>query len=553
MFEFLKKKPITSEPKKEVVEDTEEDLGMSWLELWEKLGKKVHNEDTKSVEEVLKEMLPRGPQNMKRKGSNVTMDMSVKPAMYDNDLPQFMVPFFDHGFIGWQACAFLAQNPYIKKACEIPAREAVAVGYELHYSVGDKDEDPSTDDKAEQEVLDELQYLTDKKMKMLDLVRDANVFKKMYGQIIAVPCFSTDMKKAMEKPYNPKAIRPNTYLGMKLVQPFWVTYQLTSEQVMNPASSGFYDPEFYVINGGQKIHKSWVRKLVTGALPDILKPVYYYGGIPLTQQIYERVYCAEKTANEAPKLALTKRLLIIDGNVNNLTANPESAYKTMKGVAELRDNMGFMVKNPNSTVNQIDTSLADFDALIMTQFQLVAAIAEMPVTKLMKTQLKGLANTGDYETKDYNSTLKEIQENDFNVLLEFHYELLCLSEKGKNLKLEVVWNEIDTPTALEQAQVESQNAQTDATYIGAGVIDAEELRTILRTNEDGRYRNLPEEMPEDLENFGDMMGEGEEQDTKSDQEKAEDWVDIFDSMDIEESDDPQEQAIIDYVEDDGNF
>ena len=44
-----------------------------------------------------------------------------------------------------------------------------------------------------------------------------------------------------------------------------------------------------------------------------------------------------------------------------------------------------MVKNPNSTVNQIDTSLADFDALIMTQFQLVAAIAEMPVTKLMKT------------------------------------------------------------------------------------------------------------------------------------------------------------------------
>ena len=550
MFEFLKKKPVITEKPAETTENADEDIGMSWLELWEKLGKKVHNEDSRTVDEVLKELLPRGPHNLHRKGSGVAMDMSIKPAMYENDLPQFMVPFFDHGFIGWQACAFLAQNPYIKKACEIPAREAVAVGYELHYSTEDHDENDSTDHKEEQAILDDLQYVTDKKMKMLDLVRDANVFKKMFGQIIAVPCFSVDMKKAMEKPYTPKAIRPNTYVGMKLVQPFWITYQLTNEQVMNPASSGFYDPEFYVINGGQKIHKSWVRKLVTGALPDILKPVYYYGGIPLTQQIYERVYCAEKTANEAPKLALTKRLLIIDGNVNNLTANPESAYKTMKGVAELRDNMGFMVKNPNSQVNQIDTSLADFDALIMTQFQLVAAIAEMPVTKLMKTQLKGLANTGDYETKDYNSTLKEIQENDFNVILEFHYELLCLSLKGKNLQLEVVWNEIDTPTALEQAQIESQNAQTDAAYIGAGVVDAEELRTILRTNEDGRYRNIPEEMPDDLGMMEDMQ---DEEDGKSDTEKAQDWVDIFDGLDVEESDDPQEQAIIDYVEDDGNF
>jgi len=521
MFGFLKKQKIEEKPAENVVEDKEDDEGISWLDLWEQLGKKIRSDNNRSVDDVIKEMLPRGPQNLHRKGSNVAMDAGVKPASYRNDLPEFMVPFFDHGFIGWQACAFLAQNAYVKKACEIPARDAIAVGYELHYSVEDADEDESTDKKEEQKVLDELQYISDKKMNMRNVVRDANIFKKIYGQIVLIPCFSVDMTKAMEKPYDPKAIKKGTYLGMAIVQPFWVTYQLTSEQVVNPASIGFYDPEYYVINdNGRKIHKSWVIKLVNGALPDILKPVYYYGGIPLTQQIYERVYCAEKTANEAPKLALTKRLLIIDGNVNNLTANPTSAYKTMQGIAELRDNMGFMVKNPNSQVNQIDTSLADFDALIMTQFQLVAAIAEMPVTKLMKTQLKGLSNTGDYETKDYNATLKEIQENDYNQILEFHYELLTLSEKGKKIKLDIVWNEIDTPTELEMAQIETQNAQTDAAYIGAGVVDAEELRTILRANEDGRYRNLPEEMPEDLENFGEMEEEqgGEPQEQKEEKD-----------------------------------
>jgi hypothetical protein len=287
------------------------------------------------------------------------------------------------------------------------------------------------------------------------------------------------------------------------------------EQFNRPDKTGFYEPEYYTIPNKAKIHKSWVIKLVNGICPDILRPVYYYGGIPLTQQIYERVFCAEKVANEAPKLALTKRLLIIDGDVNNLTANPQEAYETMESVAEMRDNMGFMVKNPDNNVSQIDTSLADFDALIMSQFQLVAAIAEMPVTKLMKTQLKGLANTGDYETKDYNQSLIEIQENDFNAILLRHYQLLGMSEKGKDLGLDIVWNPIDTPTELEVAQIEQTQAQTDATYVGAGILDQSEVRTMLRSNEDSRFRNLSEEMPEQEDMLGDILGQNEEKDEQA--------------------------------------
>ena len=217
----------------------------------------------------------------------------------------------------------------------------------------------------------------------------------------------------------------------------------------------------------------------------------------MTQQIYERVYCAEKVANEAPKLALTKRLLTVEGDIYNLTANSDEAFSNLQTVLSVRDNMGLLVKDKGASVEQIDTSLTDFDALIMTQFQLVAAIAEMPVTKLMKTQLKGLANTGDYEMTDYAQSLVEIQENDFNAVLERHYQLLGMSEYGKDLGLDIVWNPIDTPSELEVAQIESQQAQTDSTYVGAGILDASEVRTMLRANEDSRFRNLAEEMPEE--------------------------------------------------------
>lgn len=473
----------------------------SYLDFYRKLHDKAKKEPTEQDrKDLLERLFPRNINdvqvvNTKTGQKVVAMDSMYKPATYQEDLPMFMVPFFNHSFIGWQACALLTQNAYIRKACEIPARDAIAVEYKLHYVNGD-DNDESTDKSEEEKVLAELKQISDRKMKIKNVLRDANIFKKTYGQILVVPTFSEDID--MSEPFDLSKIKKGTYTGMQIIQPFWVTYQMGVEQLNRPDKAGFYEPEYYTIPNKAKIHKSWVIKLVNGVCPDILKPVYYYGGIPLTQMIYERVFCAEKVANEAPKLALTKRLLVVDGNVAQLTANPDQAYETMETVATMRDNMGFMVKERGDSISQIDTSLTDFDALVMTQFQLVAAVAEMPVTKLMKTQLKGLANTGDYETKDYNQTLKEIQESDFNAILLRHYQLLSMSEKGKDLDIDIVWDEIDTPTALEQAQVESQQAQTDATYVGAGIIDPTEVRTMLRANDDSRFRNLSEDMPEDM-------------------------------------------------------
>lgn len=514
---FTKKKKAQAVENKIEEKPVEQPKRTSYLDFYRKLHKVAKKEPTEADrQKLLKELFPRNINDVQvvniKTGAKVAMDSMYKPTTYQEDLPMFMMPFFSHSFIGWQACALLTQNAYIRKACEIPARDAIAVDYKLHFIDGD-DQNPDTDKSEEEEVLQELKQLSDRKMKIKNICRDANIFKKTYGQILLVPTFNVDVD--MSEPFDLSKIKKGTYTGMQIIQPFWVTYQMGVEQLNRPDKAGFYEPEYYTIPSKAKIHKSWVIKLVNGVCPDILKPVYYYGGIPLTQMIYERVFCAEKVANEAPKLALTKRLLVVDGNVQNLTANPQQAYETMETVAEMRDNMGFMVKERGDSVSQIDTSLTDFDALIMTQFQLVAAIAEMPVTKLMKTQLKGLANTGNYETKDYNQNLKEIQESDFNMILLRHYQLLSMSEKGKDLGIDIVWDEIDTPTALEAAQIESQQAQTDATLVGAGIVDPTEVRTILRSNDDSRFRNLAEDMPDDFGNeLGNELGNEEPQEEK---------------------------------------
>ena len=86
---------------------------------------------------------------------------------------------------------------------------------------------------------------------------------------------------------------------------------------------------------GKMIHRSWCVKCVNSHVTDILKPTYIYGGIPLTQMIYERVFAADKCANEAPMLALTKRLLVVDANIQQVLADPKHVKDLMDVVTTM--------------------------------------------------------------------------------------------------------------------------------------------------------------------------------------------------------------------------
>ena len=229
----------------------------------------------------------------------------------------------------------------------------------------------------------------------------------------------------------------------------------------------------------------------------------------MTQEIYERVYAAERTANEAPLLALTKRLLVVPTNLKTLSAKPKLAWDLIKMLVFGRDNQGiyFTEEGEKSAVHQIDTSLSDLDAVIMSQYQLVAAIARIPAHKLLKTDPKGLNNNGEYTIKDYNQELQSLQEKALRPLIERVNAIVMRADfpQLKGVK-EIIteFNPIDMPTELEKAQVESQQAQAASTLVTAGILSPEEVRTALRAEKGGKYAGIDpelpaEEVPEDLD------------------------------------------------------
>ena len=68
--------------------------------------------------------------------------------------------------------------------------------------------------------------------------------------------------------------------------------------------------------------------------------MYNYFGVSVPERIYERVYASERTANEAPQLAMTKRLPVTMGIADPESADKDLIRENMLYFMEMRDNYG---------------------------------------------------------------------------------------------------------------------------------------------------------------------------------------------------------------------
>ena len=184
----------------------------------------------------------------------------------------------------------------------------------------------------------------------------------------------------------------------------------------------------------------------------------------------------------------------MDGNTKALLGDEDILHKTLSLLSWTRNNWGWIIKKPDQTIGQLDTSLTDFDAVTMLGYQIVAAISGIPSARLLETSPKGWQSTGSYEDNNYRKLQQSIQNIDYVHILDFHYRLLAKSKLGIDKEYSCIFSDIDTPTEKERAEIREINSRTDATYINAGVISPEEVRGVLRADEKSGYNVLSEEI-----------------------------------------------------------
>lgn len=390
-------------------------------------------------------------------------------------------------FISYQACAIMSQHWLVDKACSMPAEDALRVGYEI--KLPEEIQDPDKIIKAIKKCDKRRQIIEE----ALEFIRMARVF----GIRVAIFKVNSTDPEYYEKPFNINGVKPGSYVGISQVDQIHVAPQLTDAAVTDPGSIEYYDPQYFLI-GGKRYHKSHCVVYIPYPVPDMLKPRYYYGGVSVPQRIYERVYAAERTANEAPILAMTKRTFVFKTDAVKFFSNLAGGISRLAEWIGVRDNQGaLVVDKEGEDLTQTDTSLADLDAVIMNQYQLVAASANVPATKLLGTTPKGFNATGEGEAEDYRIFLESIQTHGATHLINRHHELVMKSEIAPQLgidpaEVEIDWMPLDSPTAAEWAAINLQKAQTAQVYAATGAIDGMDIRDQLKNDKTSDYSGLAE-------------------------------------------------------------
>ena len=427
-------------------------------------------------------------------GTAVAMDSHIEAAkgsntFFNNIIPAQQVMYFaNQSFIGYQLCALIAQHWLVSKCCLTPAEDSVRNGYEISVNDGTEVAPEVIDAIKEADVRHNLNG------NMIEFVQMGRIFGVRVAMFIIHFDDPDEMREFYKNPFNIDAVKPGSYRGISQIDPYWMTFQFDNAAAGDPSSKNFYEPTWWIVNS-LYIHHSHLIIFKTEEVPDILKPTYYYGGIPIPQKIVERVYAAERCANEAPMLLLTKRTSVMKIDITQALAQPDEFNERMGFFTNLHNNYGVKSMGEDEEYQQFDTSLADVDDVIMSQYQLVAAAANVPATKLLGTTPKGFNSTGEKEEADYHEELEGIQSRDLTPLIERHHMLLIKSDIAPEFNIApfntaISWLSLDAMTAKEQAEVNKLKSEVDEKLINAGVIDQREARERITKDPDSGYNGL---------------------------------------------------------------
>lgn len=471
MFNRFKKKAKTeevAEPKRDPAR------------VWERLKKKERLSLEDKAELVASHMIPAGKVLVSSDG--VAMDsadgLNVKSVFVGNINDIVLGWFGQHGSIGEFTSAMIAQHWLVDKACSMPAFDAVRNGWDYNIINPEQGEG--------KEAAEALEKLDRKRGIKADLTKALTEARILGGKLLIFKVASDD-PMYYELPFDPEKVKLGSYRGFVQVNPEHCVPGVTSLDMQDPTRPRYMQPTYWVVNG-KKYHHTHCVELVPFPVTERIRPQYYYFGKSLPQMIYNRVYAAERTADEAPMLALTKRLRILLTDIEALKQDGTMQAR-LEAMTEYVNNFGMLIGDSyaKEAFQQMDTSLSDFDALIMSQYQLVASIADVPATRLLGTQPKGFNATGEHEAENYRLNLETQQELLLSPILHKHAELARLSLGIKCEAVEVSWRALSSPTAEEWANINKIKSETAKNYWDMGAVSDAEVRQALQADTESDF------------------------------------------------------------------
>jgi phage-related protein (TIGR01555 family) len=297
---------------------------------------------------------------------------------------------------------------------------------------------------------------------------------------------------------------------LNVVEPLWSYPGPYNAQ--NPLAPDFYNPATWYVSG-RTVHASRMLTLVSNPVPNMLKPAYAFGGVSRAQQCKAYVDNWLRSRQSSSDLLHAFSVMVLKTDMEGVlggggTDVVNDFFSRVDLFNKTRDNRGTFVidKNAEDFAN-VAAPITGVAELVAQSLEQISAISGIPISILLGQTPNGLNASSDGEIRIFYDRILSFLDTNVRPLLQTLLDVVQLSlfdeiDQEIGFEFEALWEMADK----DLADIRKSDAEADATYINAGVVDADEVRERLRNDETSLYHGVdlsgsapePEE-PDDLD------------------------------------------------------
>lgn len=389
-------------------------------------------------------------------------------------------------FPGFPFLSIISQIPIINNTINSYAENITRAGFKFI----------STDpDDAQDEIIAILkdrwkQFNCDK------IINDANIITLGQGVSFIYPKLKDDDNKdengrvELSRPLasiSSATIAKGSLERFTVIEPQWC---LPIEvNYTKPLTQDFYQPKKYTALG-QVIDASRVIRMLFNELPNLVKPTYQFAGLSLTQKLIQSVRDFEEVKETIKEIIKRYNVSVITAS-EAVQADAQSMRARIKNFITGRNNFGVFLMSADEKFEQIQMQLAGLDDLVSRFAEFMCIYSQEPATKMLGISPRGFSTNDESGAQNFYDNIDSIRKNKIKPIMQQMINLILLNEGLElNNHIDIEFDNLQEPSALEKAQISQINASTDDTYYNNGAINGEEIRNKIATDPHSGYDSL---------------------------------------------------------------
>lgn len=363
--------------------------------------------------------------------------------------------------LSYAECAFLASDSIINNAITKYANEILRKGGNIIINCDDLDIKESLRQKLEKR-LQELNFdsVLNEAIKTSLSFGGALIFIDINADNLSEPIY--DKAKILSK---------NKIQGLRVVPPYLCG--ASEVETANPLNADFMKPKkWYITGNAGVIDSSRVIPLIMFEAPSMIKPLFNFFGISLTQFMKNYVASADIARQSLSDMLLRFRSEIIKSDL--IKINPSEAVSRAKAINKQKNNNALMLLTKDEEYIQSITPLSGLDKLIAQLQENVAVSARLPSVKLLGLTPSGFNATGDFDLASYYDEIMSLQNSIIKPIIEQILNLLIKEAGWDDITANYEFHILEKSSDLDKAQVKNLEIDFVTKAIGAGILTDEQ-------------------------------------------------------------------------------